>query len=142
MLGDGVAGSVETGRWYDVRIEVKGAGIRCFLDGKQIHDVKASRTVPPLHVVAGRAERSGEIIVKTVNVSNWDYDTAIRLEGVRGVQPTGLATILTSASPADENSVEQPTKVAPVKEPIQGAAASFRHTFPAHSLTVLRVKAE
>jgi alpha-L-arabinofuranosidase len=142
ILGESVAGAVETGRWYDLRLELNGAAIRCFLDGKQIHNVKSARSLPPLHVVAGRAERSGEIIVKTVNVSDRDYDTAIRFEGVGQVHGPALATVLTSASPADENSLDQPTRVAPVEQPVPEAAPSFHHRFPAHSLTVMRVKAE
>jgi hypothetical protein len=29
-----VPGSIETGRWYDIRIELKGPRVQCFLDGK------------------------------------------------------------------------------------------------------------
>ena len=32
-------GSIETGRWYDIRVEVKGSNIKCYLDGKLIHDL-------------------------------------------------------------------------------------------------------
>jgi alpha-L-arabinofuranosidase len=141
-LGPSTRGSVETGRWYELRIELKGANIRCFLDGKQIHEVRDSRALRPLHVVAGRSERSGDIILKTVNVSNLDYDTDIRFDGVKQVRAPGRATVLTSHDPADENTLDQPMKVAPVEQAIRDAAAGFRHTFPAHSVTVLRVKAE
>ena len=41
-----VPGSIETGRWYDIRIEVKGANVKCYLDGKLIHDVKWQATKP------------------------------------------------------------------------------------------------
>lgn len=141
-LGRDVAGSVETGRWYDLRLELKGANIRCFLDGKQIHNATDSHVLRPLHVVAGRSDRSGEIILKTVNVSNSDYDTEIKLDGVKQVRPQGQATVLSSADPADENSIAAPLKVVPVQQELQNAAASFHHTFPANSVTVLRLKAE
>jgi len=42
----------------------------------------------------------------------------------------------------DENSLELPLKVAPVNGTIHNAGRSFRHTLPANSLTVLRLKAE
>ncbi|MGA2866316.1 MAG: alpha-L-arabinofuranosidase C-terminal domain-containing protein [Verrucomicrobiota bacterium] len=141
-LGRDVGGSVETGRWYDLRVELKGPNIRCFLDGQQVHDATDSRRQRPLHVVAGRSERSGEIILKAVNVSELGYETEIRFEGVKSVRAPGQATVLTSPDPADENSMAQPMKVAPVQQVIQNAATNFRHTFPAHSVTVLRVKAE
>jgi len=46
VAGGDVAGSIETGRWYEIRIEVKGANIRCFLDDKLIHDVSYTATKP------------------------------------------------------------------------------------------------
>jgi hypothetical protein len=33
-----VAGSVQTGRWYDIRIELQGTNIRCYLDNVVVHD--------------------------------------------------------------------------------------------------------
>lgn len=36
VVSEPVNGSVETGRWYDVRVEVKGTTVRCFLDGKLV----------------------------------------------------------------------------------------------------------
>jgi alpha-L-arabinofuranosidase len=111
-------------------------------DRKQIHDVTDSRAPRPLHVVAGRSEPSGDVILKTVNVSNLDYDTDIRFHGVNQVRAPARATVLTSPDPADENTLDQPMKVAPVEQVIHDAATAFRHTFPAHSVTVLRVKTE
>jgi alpha-L-arabinofuranosidase len=141
-LGRDVGGSVETGRWYDLRVELKGSNVRCFLDGQRVHDATDSRRQRPLHVVAGRSDRTGEIILKAVNFSDLAYETEIRFDGVKNVRSPGQATVLTSPDPADENSLAQPMKVAPVRQVIQNAATNFRHTFPAHSVTVLRVKAE
>jgi hypothetical protein len=33
-----VAGTIETGRWYDIRVQLSGSDIRCYLDGVLIHD--------------------------------------------------------------------------------------------------------
>ena len=49
----GVPGRIETGRWYDIRIEVQGAHIRCYLDGKLIHDFSPS--IKAMYAVASRA---------------------------------------------------------------------------------------
>ena len=35
-----VNGSVETNKWYDIKIELTGPRIRCYLDGKLINDVE------------------------------------------------------------------------------------------------------
>ena len=37
-LGALVSGHIDTGRWYDIRIELNRSRIRCYLDGVMIHD--------------------------------------------------------------------------------------------------------
>lgn len=37
-IGPAVNGGIETGRWYEIAIQVEGRRIRCFLDGRQIID--------------------------------------------------------------------------------------------------------
>jgi alpha-L-arabinofuranosidase len=133
-----VQGQIETGRWYDIRIELKGQTIKCYLDNKLSHDVSSPRT-NSMYAVASRVDATDEIIIKVVNVSGAAQDTQVELRGLK-VQPAGTATVLTSANPDDENSIAEPTKVAPVTQPIGSAGATFRHTFPAYSLTILRLK--
>jgi alpha-L-arabinofuranosidase len=149
ILGSEVPGRIETGRWYDIRIELKGLNIKCYLDGKLIHDV-THQPIRPIHAVGGRVDATGEIILKVVNVTDSPQETQIDLRGVGEVQPKGTATVLTSTDPNDENSLRSPTKdphslkqltkVAPVTRAIDNAGPSFRHVFPAYSLTVLRLK--
>jgi alpha-L-arabinofuranosidase len=138
ITGADVPGSIETGRWYDIRIEVKDANVKCFLDGKLIHDVKWQAT-QPLYAVASHARRANEVILKVVNVSYQAQETNLRLEGAK-VSPTAKAIVLTSDKPEDENTLDQPTKVKPITLTLKNAGAAFRHTFPANSVTVLRLK--
>jgi alpha-L-arabinofuranosidase len=139
-LGAEVAGHIETNRWYDLRVELNGPRIRCYLDGKLIHDLQDSRVIQPIHTVASRADASGDIILKTVNVSDIAYDTDLKIVGASSLQTAGTATVLTSASSADENTIDQPTKVAPVNRPVDKVGPTFHYTFPANSLTVLRLR--
>jgi alpha-L-arabinofuranosidase len=142
ILGRDVSAQIETGRWYDVRIELAGDRIRCFLDRELIHDVKDTRRLQPLHVVASRSDRNGEIILKAVNVADRGYETDITLQGARQVRPAGRVITLTSDNPTEENSIAQPAKVVPVESALANAASQFKYTFPANSLTVLRLKAQ
>jgi alpha-L-arabinofuranosidase len=134
-----VPGKIETGRWYDIRIELDGPRIRCYLDNKLVHDVVRA-AVRPLYAVAGRKTDSGEVILKVVNAYDKAVDTAIALQGAKEVGAAGRAIVLTSAGPADENSFDEPRKVSPQESSCQ-TAAHFRHVFPAHSVTILRVPA-
>jgi alpha-L-arabinofuranosidase len=134
-----VHGSVETGRWYDIRIEVQGARIRCYLDGQLIHDFEDA-PMPALYAVASRREPSRELILKVVNVSDRAQETEVRLSGACRLASRAKVITLTSDSPDAENSLEHPTRVAPVERTLEGVAPSFRYIFPPHSLTVMVLK--
>ncbi len=139
IVSNEVPGSIETGRWYDIRIEVQGTRIRCYLDEQLIHDFE-DKPLPALYAVASRNRRTREMILKVVNVSDKAIETEVRLRGVRSVQPLGKVVTLTGESLDDENSLENPTRVAPVERGLSGVAPQFRYTFPKHSLTVIVLK--
>ncbi|MGA2060219.1 MAG: alpha-L-arabinofuranosidase C-terminal domain-containing protein [Thermoguttaceae bacterium] len=138
-FGNDFPGSIATDRWYDIRVEVGGQSVRCYLDGKLIHDVKYPVTCP-LYGVAGLGKSGNEVILKVVNVSNVAQETDIHLAGADKVQPTGTAIVFSSEKSTDDNTLDNPKKVAPVTRQFQNAANDFKHTFPADSVSVLRLK--
>ncbi|MBM3889437.1 MAG: alpha-L-arabinofuranosidase, partial [Verrucomicrobia bacterium] len=133
-----VDGAIETDRWYDIKIECLGARVRCYLDGKLIHDV-SREPLQSLYASASRAKKTGELILKVVNGNSQPLATDIVLKG-RSKVKTATAIVLTSASPEDENTLDEPTKVVPKTETLNITSPSFCHTFPANSVTVLRLK--
>jgi alpha-L-arabinofuranosidase len=135
----GVNGRIETGRWYDIKVELNGPSIKCYLDGKLIHDVTRSAS-KSLFGVAGLSADRSEVILKVVNTSVTPMPTALTLEGVGQVEPTARAIVLAGKSAEDENSFQQPKNVAPIESTIAGVSGSFKHTFPAYSVTVMRVR--
>jgi alpha-L-arabinofuranosidase len=135
IIGNEVPGSIETGRWYDIRIEVSNSNLKCYLDDKVIHDVPYPR-LKSLHASASRAA-SGEVILKVVNASREPQDTEVRLTGASAASATAIT--LASDKPEDENSLDQPTKVAPKTTTLAGSGSTLRHTFPANSVTVLKL---
>ncbi|HCA81094.1 MAG TPA: alpha-L-arabinofuranosidase, partial [Bacteroidetes bacterium] len=91
---------------YDIRVELNGQNVKCYLDGALIQDLTYDNSAPKaLHAVAGKVSASGQIILKVVNVSKNNVETAINLEGVGAVDPGGEAVVLTSGDPLDENSL-------------------------------------
>jgi alpha-L-arabinofuranosidase len=138
-LGNSVPNRIETGRWYDIRIELAGPRVRCYLDGQLIHDVHHLEPTP-LHATASRINATGELILKVVNGHYGPCETEVTLAGLASVPAQATASVLTSTSPADENSLEQPARVVPRTETIT-IGPQFRHTFPGNSVTVIRVGA-
>lgn len=139
QIGRHVPGSIQTGRWYDVKVEVKGQSIRCYLDGKLVHDVRYP-TIKPLYASATRETSSDEVILKLVNVSEKDIVSSIKLAGVKEVTAPVRALVLTSVSPNDENSLEEPKKVSPRATQFDAGGPDFQWTLPGNSVTVLRTK--
>jgi alpha-L-arabinofuranosidase len=133
-----VDGVIETGRWYDIKIECLGTRVRCYLDGKLIHDV-SREPLQSLYASASRMKKTGELILKVVNGNSQPLATDIALKGLSKVK-TATAIVLTSASALDENTLDEPTKVVPKTETLNITGPSFRHTFPGNSVTVLRLK--
>ena len=139
-IGEPVPGHIEVGRWYDVRVELQGGRIRCYLDGKLIHD-EPPQQLKTLHAGASRVTRSGELILKVVNAASTPQETLISLRGATAIAPEAKAIVLTSADAMDENTLEEPRKVVPVTHAVDHVGKSLRYTFPAQSVTILRLKA-
>ena len=138
---DGKRGSVETGRWYDIKMEVKGNNVKCSLDGKVIHDIKNKGSVTRgLFASVVQDSKSGDIIVKVVNAAAVPTETEINLNGAKKFAATAEAIVLTSENAKDENTLEEPMKVAPKNETFKLSGNKIKHAFPGNSMTVIRVK--
>jgi alpha-L-arabinofuranosidase len=135
-----VNGSIEVGRWYDIRIETSASGIKCYLDNKLIHDA-AYPEITNLYASASREDNTGDIIVKVVNAAHDAVETDLHLNGATSLANSASAIVLTSASGDDENSLNQPEKVAPASQELEVKNSAIHHRFPGNSLTVIRVKA-
>jgi alpha-L-arabinofuranosidase len=139
---DAKPGQVDTGRWYDIKVEVTGNRVKCYLDGQLIHDVnyETDAQVSALYACAAHDDRTGDVIVKVVNGSANPLQTEIDLSGAKDLSGKGEAIVLTSESPSDENTPDNPTKVSPKTAPIDFSGTQLIRAFPGNSFTVLRLK--
>jgi alpha-L-arabinofuranosidase len=103
-------------------------------------DLPTEQQQPRFYTTAARGEGKSEVILKVVNATAHPRGANVELKGAGKVAPKALATVL-AASLADENTLAEPRKVAPVTTSVGGVGAGFRHDFPPYSLTVLRIKA-
>ena len=133
---------IESDRWYDIRIEIRGNAVKGHLDGKLIQEVSDKRAnVKSLCASAARDDRSGDIIVKVVNTASAPVRTQIAIHGGGTLSGNGNAVVLTSASPLDENTLDEPAKVSPETEVVRFAGTTLTRTFPGNSLTIIRMPA-
>jgi alpha-L-arabinofuranosidase len=137
---ESLPGTIDVDRWYDVKIEIKGGTVKGFLDGRQIHEVGDSRSsATSLCASAARDDKSGELILKVVNSDANALRTTIALKGAGTLPATGKAIVLTSGSPLDENTIDDPLKVSPKSESLTITGKTITRSFPGNSLTVIRI---
>jgi alpha-L-arabinofuranosidase len=139
--GPGAPFKIETGRWYDLRLEVTGRRMRGYIDGKLVTDAtyEPQPAAPPLCATATYDKSDRTVIVKVVNAGDEAANVSLDLRGVGGVEPNGTAFVL-SGEPSAVNTVDDPMRVSPRKETILDASLSFSRVFPPRSFTILRLK--
>lgn len=131
---------IEPGRWYDVKIELRGTSVKAYLDGKLTQEVSAENmSVKGITSSAAIDEKTGDIILKVVNVSFKPIKANVFLNGAIGLTGRGKSIILTSVKATDENTLDYPTKVSPKTESIKVSGTELNRSFPANSLTVIRL---
>lgn len=140
QIPNNIAQQVETGRWYDIRIDIHGDSFTYSLDGKRMLEARIEQSRQ--YVVSGYDETTGEEVIKFVNATEKPFTAGIELAGAESVGRTGKAIVLTSGDPSDENSLDNPEKVVPEKRVYKGFSERFTYTFDPWSFTVLRIKVQ
>lgn len=125
---------IETGRWYDITLEVGKDKVDCYLDGKLL----MSYTEPNKFLaIAGRDEQSGDILVKMINAKSSAMEVAIELKGAGAAGKEAQQLVLSAPGPNEENSLEEPKKYIPVTVQINNIN---KIAAPPYSVSVVRIK--
>jgi len=133
-------GEAKTDQWYDVKIEIKGGNVRAYLDGKLIQEISDKNlAVKSLIMSAVKDDKSGDVILKVVNASAKAIKAEIDLKDAKAFTGKGKSIVLTSTSPLDENTLDNPKKVYPKLEDVRLTGAGCKRTFLGNSLTVIRL---
>ncbi|MGI5374094.1 alpha-L-arabinofuranosidase C-terminal domain-containing protein [Streptomyces sp. CA-251387] len=131
------AGSIETGRAYDIDIKVRGRQVTLYFDGQEWGSFTDDKPAEPFRQVVTKDARTGDLIVKVVNAQSAEARTAIDLGGAKVAPTAGVTTL---AADQDAVNTETDAPVAPATSTFSGVAGKFTYTFPANSVTFLRIK--
>lgn len=109
-------------------------------------DIELPVTLPPvqkgakqaLFASAGVKKDSGDLILKVVNRGGTPETLNLDLAAARSMYRGGTRTVLSASSPTDENTFDQPTKIAPKVDKLPAFSPGSAYTFPPYSVTVLR----
>ena len=140
QIPNNISQHIETGRWYDIRIDIRGGEFTYYLDGRQMLEVSIAEA--QRYVISGYDEQTGETVVKFVNATAEPFTVDFTLAGAADVERQGRVVTLSSAEPGDENTLDEPKKIYPVETTYDKFAERFDYTFEPWSFTVLRIKTE
>lgn len=141
QLGDSHSQTIESGKWYSIKLAVNGEKAELYVDGEFILAYKNLST-PMQFYAAGYDEKTQEVIVKVVNADSLTYKAQLVLDGVSKVEKIGKIVTLSTDDPSSENSFEEPLKIVPVEAEFSQFGKKFIYNFEPYSFTVLRIKAK
>ena len=134
-----VSGNIETGRWYDIELKVKGDSIFASLDGKEIFASKLrANTLPGVFSTATLDENTGEVILKVANTSSENTTAEICLQG-KTISNAKLIR-LSAKNGKEENTIDNPTNVYPTETFVTTSTDGAVVEIPANSLNIFRLK--
>lgn len=94
----------------------------------------------PLFACASKEDASGDIILKVVNVFDVDQTLTVELPGDH-INSVATGEVMVGEL-GDINTVEYPSHTVPRRFIVTDAGSNWTHTFPGHSITVIRFKTE
>ncbi|HEX2143992.1 MAG TPA: alpha-L-arabinofuranosidase C-terminal domain-containing protein [Glycomyces sp.] len=129
---------IETGRTYDLKIEVEGRTVTGYVDGEQAFTFEDKEQIEPLYQVVTRDEDTGEITLKVVNAQDQAITTDVNLDGRRLKQRGEVTTI--ACDPGCDNLLGEDQVVYPVTENVNHLGNEFTYEFQPYSVTFITLK--
>jgi len=136
---DKKSGSITAGQSYALKVEVDGGNVRCYIDGKLIHDVILP-VKRKIHVASSINKAEDMLYIKVVNTGDTDVPLNVNLTAASAASVEDV-TVLRSTSGTDENSIDNQQTVVPATGSAQiGVDGSVVYDVPAYSLSIIRLR--
>lgn len=134
--------TVDKEHTYELKVQVEESGvIKAYVDGRLLHEIKAMPVViEDIYTTSAVEEKTGDIIVKAVNVDDTPKNIKIYLAGMED-KPYTIEVEEMKDFPLDsENSFEEPCRVCSRTREITVSSNTFDYQCPRESITILRIK--
>jgi alpha-L-arabinofuranosidase len=133
-----VSYSVETNRWYDLKIEVKDDSAKCYLDGVLMHAISVG--LKQLYNSCTIDTMNQDIYLKIVNFSDSDQPAEICMKNLpEDIILKGSIQTMTYSNPYSENSITNPERIAPSIQDFSSTSTGFQYTFPQNSVNIFHL---
>jgi alpha-L-arabinofuranosidase len=129
---------IETGRTYQLRLQVDGRRITGWVDGEQAFSVVDELVIEPLYQVVTRNSATGAVTLKVVNAQPDPVTTEVRLAGQQLRQRGTVTTI--AADPAADNILGEEPVVVPQTHTANRLGNRFAYEFAPYSVTFIELQ--
>ena len=129
-------GHIEDGRWYTLKVEVRGERITTRIDGELVNEYTIA--TPDILYANAETDADGSLIVKVVNFG--DNNAPVKIN-VKGASDNSYSVTTLKGTAQDENTKDNPCHIIPTKQTYStpfGASSTFNA--PGNSLSILRIK--
>jgi len=133
--------SIETNRWYDIKVEIKGNSWKCYLDNELQYEYTYKPTIRH-YTVSGYDKENKEVVIKMVNGESTAWNTQVNLKNVKSLHSEAKRITLSSPSGDDENSFANPEMIIPIEESIHINGPVFDLVCEPNSLVILRIRCD
>lgn len=129
--------TIEDGKTYELRLELRGRVIRTYINGELINEIDDPVLNPDL-LYAAASRDMGDVILKAVNVHDSVLTARVVIEGYEDAQLVGMVESIESLPKDAANVLGEEETVTPAVRDF-AACGDFTYAFPARSITVIRL---
>lgn len=129
--------TIEDEKEYELRLELRGRVIRTYINGELINEID-DPVLNPDRLYAAASREGEEIILKAVNVQGEALTAQVCLEGFESTDLTGMIESIGNLPLDAMNALGEEEVVTPAVRQF-AAKGAFTYTFPARSITVIRL---
>ena len=131
---DNIYRSLATGVTYDLRIEVQGNHIRCYIDDELCHDLVLPAEHVERYVYTSASREGNKLYVKLVNPSGKDYSTTLTTAGYSASNIK--LTQMKANSDQAENTNDNMYNVVPQESTLSAYGTNVMVNVPAYSFNI------
>ena len=130
---------VEKGRVYSLELRVQQRHVFAYVDGeKELETEILPVLAEPLYAVSSRDRRTGDVILKLVNILPQSQSLTVELDGTAST--TGIAYLMGGYALDAQNVLGEPETIAPREETVSFEGNVFQWTVPPESVCIFRLR--
>ena len=132
---------IETGKTYNLKVEVNGYNVKCYIDDELYVDYSFGSEAEANCYTVVSNDDNGDIIIKLVNVTENASTVAIKLDNAN-VQSQAVVNQVAGNSLQNDNvlGADESTHLTMKEFTLDGISSEFNYTIPAYSVTSIRIK--